>query len=113
MEKDTDQNTIVVLQEQHSVDSVGEVVKEHDEKAVGHSQSDPDFVKVQLNRWQFILVFLSLGLGIFIVSIDFTIISTAIPAIAKEFGNFDQIAWIGSAFFLTATSFSPTYGHFW
>lgn len=98
---------VVVLKEQSNVTVTSEILDSPTQK---HSMNDPDFVKVPLTRLQFILVFLSLGLGIFIVSIDFTIVSTAIPAIAKEFNNLDQIAWIGSAFFLTATAFSPTYG---
>nr|KAJ3418031.1 hypothetical protein HK105_000452 [Polyrhizophydium stewartii] len=54
----------------------------------------------------------SLALAIFLASLDQTIVSTAIPAIVKDFQALDQIAWIGTSYLLTSTSFSPLYGKF-
>lgn len=71
---------------------------------------DMDFVRVPLSRFEFICVFLSFACAVFLVSLDTTIISTAIPAIASEFQALDQVDWIGSAFLLTSTAFSPIYG---
>lgn len=39
-----------------------------------------------------------------------TIVATAIPKITDEFHGLDQIAWYGSAFFLTLASFQSTWG---
>ncbi|KAJ3270016.1 hypothetical protein HDV01_000727 [Terramyces sp. JEL0728] len=77
-----------------------------------HSKTDPDAVTVQLTKTEFVTVFVSLVLAIFLVALDTTIVSTAIPAIAQEFQALDQISWIGTGFFLTSTAFSPTYGSF-
>lgn len=74
------------------------------------AKSDPDEVLVKLGNFEFLLVFVSLALGVFLVAIDFTIVSTALPAIAGEFQSLDQIAWVGSAFLLSSTGFSSTYG---
>ena len=41
---------------------------------------------------------------------DFTIIVTAMPAISKEFGNFDEISWIVVSFMLTNTASTPLWG---
>nr|KAJ3418023.1 hypothetical protein HK105_000462 [Polyrhizophydium stewartii] len=49
-------------------------------------------------------------MAVFLASLDQTIVSVAIPAVAKDFKSLDQIAWIGTAFFLTSTAFIPTYG---
>ncbi|KAJ3365321.1 hypothetical protein HDU91_002251, partial [Kappamyces sp. JEL0680] len=71
---------------------------------------DADCVNVVLKKGEFVAVFVSLVLAVFMFAIDTTVVSTAIPAIAQEFQALDQVAWIGSGFFLTSTAFSPAYG---
>lgn len=74
-------------------------------------QEDPlDHVVIPLSPLNFRIVFTCFALAVFLIALDTTIVSTAIPAIATEFASLDQIAWIGSGFFLTSTSFSPIYG---
>ncbi|KAK3301020.1 major facilitator superfamily domain-containing protein [Chaetomium fimeti] len=46
----------------------------------------------------------------FLVSIDRTIISTAIPYITHEFQSTPDIGWYGSAYLLTACAFQPLFG---
>ncbi|OJK00812.1 hypothetical protein ASPACDRAFT_1867925 [Aspergillus aculeatus ATCC 16872] len=46
---------------------------------------------------------ISISLCMFLVSLDRTIISTAIPSITNEFQSFDDIAWYGSAYMLTGS----------
>lgn len=48
--------------------------------------------------------------AIFLISLDTTIISTAIPRITDEFHTVTDIGWYGSAFFLTLASFQGTWG---
>jgi hypothetical protein len=84
-------NQTMVLLEQ--VPAEKESKEEQDDKGPG--QVDPDHVNVPLAKFEFISVFVSLALAIFLVAIDTTIVSTAIPAIVKEFKALDQIAWIG------------------
>ena len=69
-----------------------------------------DMPSVPLTRLQFIFVFVSLALSIFLCALDQTIVATALPAIGSEFQSFNNLPWIGTAFFLTATAFCPTYG---
>ncbi|KAL4959568.1 MDR family MFS transporter [Aspergillus stella-maris] len=59
---------------------------------------------------KFWLVLLGMFLSIFLVSLDRTIIATAIPSISDEFGSIDDIGWYGSAYMLTAASFNPVFG---
>jgi hypothetical protein len=49
-------------------------------------------------------------LSILKVSLDMTIVATAIPKITDEFQNLNDIGWYGSAFFLTVASFQSTWG---
>jgi MFS family permease len=39
-----------------------------------------------------------------------TIVATAIPRITDEFQSVDQVGWYGSAFFLTLATFQSTWG---
>ena len=55
-------------------------------------------------------IFAGLVLSVFLVALDLTIISTAIPRITDEFRSVNQVGWYGSAFFLTNAAFQSTWG---
>ncbi|KAJ3223476.1 hypothetical protein HDU81_009154, partial [Chytriomyces hyalinus] len=76
-----------------------------DEKAVGEEKP-----AVILTTVEFVLVFVGLAFSVFLASLDQTIVAVALQAVAAEFNSLDKINWIGTAFFLTATSFIPMYG---
>ncbi|KAF2468048.1 MFS general substrate transporter [Lindgomyces ingoldianus] len=54
---------------------------------------------------------LSLGLGTFLMALDTTIITVAIPEISTHFNALDQVGWIGSAYLITLTAFQPIAGN--
>ena len=56
------------------------------------------------------MIVVALVLSIFLVALDTTIVSTAIPKITDEFQSLDQVGWYGSAFFLTLGAFQSTWG---
>ncbi|KAK9767376.1 hypothetical protein K7432_002911 [Basidiobolus ranarum] len=58
------------------------------------------------------LVFLGLALSILLAGLDQTIVATALPKIASDFGAFNEIAWVATAYMLTATACQPLYGKF-
>ncbi|KAL2915075.1 hypothetical protein HK105_205399 [Polyrhizophydium stewartii] len=72
--------------------------------------SDAAAPAAKTTNLEFALILLGLAMAVFLASLDQTIVSVAIPAVAKEFKSLDEIAWIGAAFFLTSTAFIPTYG---
>jgi Major Facilitator Superfamily len=55
-------------------------------------------------------IVVALVLSIFLISLDMTIVATAIPQITTEFNSLDQVGWYGSSFFLTLASFQSTWG---
>ncbi|TPX63940.1 hypothetical protein SpCBS45565_g06289 [Spizellomyces sp. 'palustris'] len=67
-------------------------------------------VAVPLPRLQFVLVFVALAMALFLAALDQTIVATATARIAQDFSAFSEIAWIGTAYLLTATAVAPTYG---
>ncbi|KAE8381295.1 major facilitator superfamily domain-containing protein [Aspergillus bertholletiae] len=56
------------------------------------------------------VVILALYLAVFLVALDQTIIGVAIPKITDQFKSIADIAWYGSAYFLTSTALQPSYG---
>ncbi|CAD6440315.1 f72fe993-4980-4da0-8abe-6078e8183b03 [Sclerotinia trifoliorum] len=57
-----------------------------------------------------VMIVVALSLSIFLVSLDMTIVATAIPKITDQFHGLDLVGWYGSAFFLTVGSFQSTWG---
>lgn len=57
-----------------------------------------------------IIIILALYLAVFLVALDQTIIGVAIPKITDQFKSISDIAWYGSAYFLTSTALQPSYG---
>lgn len=55
-------------------------------------------------------MFASISLSMFIAVIDQTIVATALPAIAAEFGEPKQAAWVMVLYLLAITIASPVYG---
>ena len=51
------------------------------------------------------MIVVALACSLFLVSLDFTIVATAIPRITDQFHSLDQVGWYGSGFFLTLGSF--------
>ncbi|KAL2176414.1 major facilitator superfamily domain-containing protein [Thermothelomyces heterothallicus CBS 202.75] len=58
----------------------------------------------------FIFIIIALVLSIFLVSLDMTIVATAIPKITDEFHGLEDVAWYSSAFFMTVGGFQSTWG---
>ncbi|CAG8497132.1 15526_t:CDS:10 [Dentiscutata erythropus] len=64
----------------------------------------------KMSKTKVLLVFISLSFSIFLVFLDQTIVTTALPAIAIEFESLDDVSWIGTAYLLTTAAFQPVYG---
>lgn len=70
------------------------------------SDKDPQFPPLG----QVIIIVLAIYLAAFLVALDQTIIGVAIPKITDQFESIPDIAWYGSAYFLTSTALQPSYG---
>lgn len=55
-------------------------------------------------------IFFGLMLGMFLAAINQTIVATALPTIGRDFGDFENLPWIVTAFLLTSTAAAPLYG---
>jgi MFS family permease len=57
-------------------------------------------------------ILLALVCSVFLVSLDMTIIGTAIPKITDEFHGLNMVSWYGSAYFMTFGGFQSASGKF-
>ncbi|KAK4175163.1 major facilitator superfamily domain-containing protein [Triangularia setosa] len=60
--------------------------------------------------WTFACIIIALVLSVFLVSLDMTIVATAIPKITDEFDGLEDVAWYGAAFFMTVGGFQSSWG---
>jgi EmrB/QacA subfamily drug resistance transporter len=56
------------------------------------------------------LVILSVGLLLFLASLDQSIVSTALPTIVADLGGLEHLSWVVTAYILTSTIVAPIYG---
>ena len=57
-----------------------------------------------------VLTLLGLACGTFLMALDTTIITVAVPEITTQFNALSQVGWIGSAYLITLTAFQPIAG---
>ncbi|CRL23428.1 Sucrose/H+ symporter, plant [Penicillium camemberti] len=57
-----------------------------------------------------VCLIVSAFVAMFLVALDRTIISTAIPKITDEFNSFDDVGWYGSAYLVTCCAFQLLFG---
>lgn len=55
-------------------------------------------------------IVVALVLSVFLVSLDLTIVATAIPKITDDFHRLDDVSWYASAFFFAVGGFQSTWG---
>ena len=67
---------------------------------------------VALTQRQIWLVYMGLVVGMFLASLDQTIVSTALPTIVGDLGGADHLTWIVTSYLLTSTVSTPLWGKF-
>src|SRR5712691_655721 len=54
-----------------------------------------------------LLIMFGLVLGMFVASLDQTIVSTALPTVVREQGGLTHLSWVVTGYVLAATPFTP------
>ncbi|KAL9038867.1 MAG: hypothetical protein Q9214_005111 [Letrouitia sp. 1 TL-2023] len=78
--------------------------------AIKDDASKPDKTQQKLSNTKTILLLVSAFLSMFLVALDRTIISTAIPQITNDFNSLADVGWYGSAYLLTCCAFQLLFG---
>ncbi|KAI9493815.1 major facilitator superfamily domain-containing protein [Zychaea mexicana] len=64
----------------------------------------------QRSTVQLIFIMASLFLSLLLVSLDQSIVATALPVIASTFNSLEQVEWVGTAYIVPMTALQPIYG---
>ena len=70
----------------------------------------PTDERVPLEHREILSIVLGVVLAMFIAALDQTIVSTALPTIGQELGDFEHMSWVASIYLLAATAVTPLYG---
>jgi MFS family permease len=81
--------------------------------AAAIATSNDASVVVYATGKRLIPIALALICTIFLVSLDMTIIGTAIPKITDEFDGLNNVSWFSAAYFMTFGGFQPAAGKFY
>ncbi|KAH8680939.1 putative efflux pump antibiotic resistance protein [Xylariales sp. PMI_506] len=91
----------------YEVGAVGDVEKPAQSPNPPGDESEENFKPKTLKFWS---ILISIFLTLFIVALDRTIITTAIPKITAEFQSLGDIGWYGSAYQLTTSAMQLVFG---
>ncbi|KAL4890731.1 major facilitator superfamily domain-containing protein [Aspergillus ambiguus] len=69
-------------------------------------QPEPEY----LSTWKLVLLFIGLCLTTFCLSLDNTILATAIPRITDQFKSLDDVGWYASSYLLTTCATTLLFG---
>jgi EmrB/QacA subfamily drug resistance transporter len=82
-----------------------------DMSAVSVSSGGPDpMAQSQLSHRQILVIMSGLMMGIFLASLDQTIVSTALPTIVGDFHRSDLLSWVITSYLLASTASTPLWG---
>ncbi|KAL4927704.1 MDR family MFS transporter [Aspergillus undulatus] len=84
--------------------------KKESKKQDGFETSDTPSADEYPRGFALMYIVVAIMLATFLISLDQTIIGTAIPKITDQFGGLDKVSWYGSAYFMTYGGFQPSLG---
>ena len=74
----------------------------------GDSLQEPEHQ--YLSHREIVVVLFGLMAGVLLGALDQSIVGTALPRIVSELGGLDKLAWVVTAYLLTATAATPLWG---
>ncbi|KAI1644025.1 MFS transporter [Daldinia loculata] len=63
--------------------------------------------------WKLVLLLIALCMAMLVVSLDSTILATAIPRITNDFNSLDDVAWYGSSYLFAVCALQLMFGKFY
>jgi hypothetical protein len=85
-------------------------VDDADTAKIDLETAQEDTTPFELAGSKLLLVMVGLALAIFLMSLDTSIIATAIPRITSQFGSTADIGWYGSAYLFATCALQPIAG---
>jgi len=73
-------------------------------------ESDEAYVFYEVTGGKLYAITFALAIVCLLGSLDMTVVATALPTIAKEFGDISGYTWVITSYMLSSTAFQPMYG---
>ncbi|KAI0381311.1 MFS transporter [Hypomontagnella monticulosa] len=86
------------------------------EKAQPTPDADADAANLEPEYppfWKLVLLTIALCMAMLVVSLDGTILATAIPRLTNEFNSLDDVAWYGSSYLFAVCALQLMFGKFY
>ncbi|KAK6073813.1 major facilitator superfamily transporter [Seiridium cupressi] len=94
-------------------EAVQELGKHHSNDVVAEKQTATGGASDLPHGFRLVSIVVAITFSIFLMSLDQTIVATAIPKITDEFGGLDKVSWYGSVYFMTFGGFQSAWGKFY
>lgn len=75
-----------------------------------NDNEEPKALSETKPAWAVLLVATGILMSLFLVALDRTILSTAVPEITNEFNSFDDFGWYGSAYLISCCALQLLFG---
>ncbi|PWC85773.1 transporter [Azospirillum sp. TSH100] len=72
--------------------------------------AQPDQAPTVFTHQEILRVFSGVALAMLMAAMDQTIVATALPTMASQFGGLEMLPWVVTAYLLTSTTTTPIYG---
>ncbi|CAO3353939.1 MDR family MFS transporter [Azospirillum palustre] len=72
--------------------------------------AEPDSAHPVFTHQEILRVFSGVALAMLMAAMDQTIVATALPTMASQFGGLEMLPWVVTAYLLTSTTTTPIYG---
>ncbi|ORX50380.1 MFS general substrate transporter [Piromyces finnis] len=86
-------------------------LKEVDQKKI-KDENDEKYVTFEITGGKLYAITFALCIVCLLASLDMTVVATALPTIAREFGDISGYTWVITSYMLSSTAFQPMYGKF-
>ncbi|EPE10510.1 major facilitator superfamily transporter [Ophiostoma piceae UAMH 11346] len=80
--------------------------------ALAYTPAAPQSQAEKMTTIQIVLLMSALCMSVFLAALDMTIVTTALPTIAEDFGSSAGFVWVGSAFMLGSAAATASWGKF-
>ncbi|ORX65322.1 MFS general substrate transporter [Anaeromyces robustus] len=91
-------------------ESTTNLINEPSENKIDSNDDEDEGITYKVTGLKFFMIIIALCIICLLACLDSTVVTTALPIIAKDFGDISSYAWVLIAYMLSSTALQPMYG---
>jgi len=107
---DITDKTVNELRDEEKIDIEDIKVKDAKQLKKITDENDEAYVSYEVSGGKLYAITFALCIVCLLASLDMTVVATALPTIAKDFGDISGYTWVITSYMLSSTAFQPMYG---